>query len=60
MMDTEVHMNDEDIEKFVIRREIRLLREIEDNITAPLKARIVALEQKVQALEAKLKNNLMS
>lgn len=60
MMDTEVHMNDEDIEKFVIRREIRLLREIEDNITAPLKARIAALEQKVQALEAKLKGNLIS
>jgi hypothetical protein len=53
-------MNNEDIEKFVIRREIRLLREIEDNITVPLKARIVALEQKVQALEAKLKNNLIS
>jgi hypothetical protein len=53
-------MNDEDIEKFIIRREIRLLREIEENITMPLKVRVTALEQKIQALEMKLKNNLMS
>jgi hypothetical protein len=53
-------MDDQDIEKFVIRREIRLLREIEENLTAPLKARVAALEQKVQALEMKLKNNLIS
>ena len=52
-------MNDQDIEKFIIRREIRLLREIEENITAPLKARVTALEQRIQILEMRLKNNLM-